>query len=885
MLRTEDAPSQPTKTYRKDYKQPDFLIKETDLLFEIFDGETFVTSSLTIERNGTHTNPLVLDGRALELLSISLDNSSLEKTDYEISEENLTLHTNKNSFVLTTRVKVTPETNTTFEGLYKGTKEDACYATQCEAEGFRRITYFIDRPDVLSKFKVRIEADKTRNPVLLSNGNNIENGDLEDGRHYAVWEDPFLKPCYLFAVVAGNLDYIADTFTTMSGRQVDLKIYTERGQTEKCHYAMEALKKSMKWDEEKYGREYDLDVFNIVAVDDFNSGAMENKSLNIFNTIYVYAHPRTSTDTDFGNVEGVIAHEYFHNWTGNRVTCRSWFELSLKEGLTVFRDQVFSGDMNSHATQRIFDVNKLRNVQFKEDVSPMAHPIRPESYMEINNFYSPTVYEKGAEVIRMMYNLLGEANYRKGTDLYFDRHDGQAVTCEDFVKAMEDASGVDLSQFRLWYSQAGTPEINARTRYDAANKVFTLTLTQTIPDTSEQTDKQPMHIPVKFALIKEDGSEFVIGENGEKEITLHLKNKEQVFEFNNIDSRPVPSILRGFSAPVKLTTDLSQEDILFLMAKDTDGFNRWDSGQVCFTNLILDLAHSAKDGKDFVMDKSIIDKVAWMIENRAEDKMLLAEALSLPTVSYLHQTANNPYLDIDYIIKARDFVEKALAIRLKNQMQKLYDDNQTTGPYTPDASSIGRRSLKNTALHYLMSADKDTYIQTVFNQYAKANNMTDRFSALGLIIDHDTSEKKQQVLEGFLNEFRNEELVVDKWFSIQATSKLSDVVERVKELYHHDAFTLKNPNRARSLVQAFTTNMAGFHNSNGEGYKFVADIIIEMNALNPQTASRFIASLQNWRQFDPHRQMLMKAQLERIMDTPDLSKNLFEIASRALTPK
>lgn len=884
MSKTEANSTEPTKVFRADYKEPDFWVKEVDLTFEIFEGETFVTSSLQIERNGTHNNPLVLSGRSLELKSIEVDSVEVAADGYTTDEESLTLSTNKKNFVLKTKVKVLPETNTTFEGLYKGLKDGACYATQCEAEGFRRITYFTDRPDVLSKYTVRIEADKATNPVLLSNGNLIDSGDLENGRHFTVWDDPFLKPCYLFAVVAGNLDHISDTFTTMSGRKVALKIFTERGQTEKCHYAMEALKNSMRWDEEKYGREYDLDIFNIVAVDDFNMGAMENKSLNIFNTAYVYADPRTSTDDDFANVEGVVAHEYFHNWSGNRVTCRSWFELSLKEGFTVFRDQSFSGDMNSHADQRIYDVNSLKNIQFKEDSGPKAHPIRPDSYVEIDNFYSSTVYNKGAEVIRMMHTLLGAADYRKGTDLYFARHDGQAVTCEDFVKAMEDATGADLTQFRLWYSQAGTPAVDAKTNYDAATKTFTLTLTQNIPDTLGQTNKLPMHIPVQFALIREDGTEFALNEKGETETILHLKDKTQFFEFKNIDTRPVPSLLRGFSAPVKLTHDLSTDDILFLVAKDTDGFNRWESGQVCFSNLILKLSQDAKSGKDLVMDDKITQQVAWMIDNRADDKSLLSLALTLPTVSYLHQTANNPNLDIDHIIKAREFVEKQIALGVKDKMQKLYDSNQSDAPYSPDGESIGRRAIKNTALHYLLLTDANKYIQTVFNQYAKADNMTDKLAALRLLANHD-HDLSAQALDGFLKEFRKEELVVDKWFTTQALSRRADVLDQVKELYTHEAFTLKNPNRARSLVRAFASNMGGFHNNNGEGYKFVANAVIEIDSLNPQVASTFASALQDWRKFDPHRQMLMKAELERIMDTPNLSKNVTEIVTRALTPR
>ncbi len=865
-MRTENAPQ--TK-YLKDYKKPDFEIEDIHLTFDIRDGITTVRAKTVFKRSNPDAAVLVLDGQELTLKSVVLDGEKLADNRYSVDANTLTVHDVPDHFTLEVENDIHPEKNTALEGLYSS---GGNYCTQCESEGFRKITYYLDRPDVMTKFTTRIEADN-KYPILLSNGNCIDKGALADGRHYAVWEDPFVKPAYLFALVAGDLGHIHDTFTTMSGRDVDLYIYVNKGNEDKCAHAMKALKDSMKWDEEKYGREYDLDIFNIVAVNDFNFGAMENKSLNIFNSKLVLAKPETATDADYLAIEGVVAHEYFHNWTGNRITCRDWFQLSLKEGLTVFRDQCFSGDMNSHAVQRIDDVEQLRNFQFPEDASPMAHPIRPDNYIEINNFYTATVYEKGAEIIRMIHTLLGDDNYRKGTDLYFERHDGQAVTCDDFVQCMQDASGVDLTHFKLWYSQAGTPDLTVSTAYDAAAKKFSLTLRQDIPDTPGQTNKKPMHVPVKTGLLGKDGKDLL--PEGSK--VLHLTEKEQTFTFENIAEKPVPSVLRGFSAPVKVKSDLSDDDLLFLMAHDSDGFNRWDAGQTYLQRLILGIA----GGAEKKLSAACMDAFGALVNDKHTDRALLAKALSLPSDTYLAQLMD--VVDVDGLHDARQFVAGQIGSTYLTPLTALYQENADNGPYAPDPVSVGKRRVKTAALRMIQAADEEAAVKLAAKQYAEATNMTDKVAALAVLTDTQTPER-EKAFKDFYATWKNEPLVLDKWFSLQAVADRDDAVEDVLALTSHPDFTYKNPNRLRALMGSFSfANQKWFHRKDGAGYRLLADTVIKVNALNPSTAARLLTPMRQWQRYDSSRKVLMEQELKRILAEKDISNDVYEIVSKSLS--
>ena len=865
-MRTENAPQ--TK-FLKDYTKPDFEIENIHLTFDIRDGVTTVRAKTVFKRANADASALVLDGQELTLKSVSLDGEKLADNRYSVDDDTLTVHDVPDHFTLEVENDIHPEKNTALEGLYSS---GGNYCTQCESEGFRKITYYLDRPDVMTKFTTRIEADK-KYPILLSNGNCIDKGDLDGGRHYAVWEDPFVKPAYLFALVAGDLAHIHDTFTTMSGRDVDLYIYVNKGNEDKCAHAMKALKDSMKWDEEKYGREYDLNIFNIVAVNDFNFGAMENKSLNIFNSKLVLAKPETATDADYLAIEGVVAHEYFHNWTGNRITCRDWFQLSLKEGLTVFRDQCFSGDMNSHAVQRIDDVEQLRNFQFPEDASPMAHPIRPDNYIEINNFYTATVYEKGAEIIRMIHTLLGEENYRKGTDLYFERHDGQAVTCDDFVQCMQDASGVDLTHFKLWYSQAGTPTLTVSSAYDAASKKFSLTLRQDIPDTPGQTNKKPMHLPVKTGLLGKDGQDLL--PEGSK--VLHLTEKEQTFTFDNIAEKPVPSVLRGFSAPVKVKSDLSDDDLLFLMAHDSDGFNRWDAGQMYLQRLILGIA----GGAEKKLSSACIDAFGALVNDKETDRALLAKALSLPSDTYLAQLMD--VVDVDGLHDARQFVAQEIGRTYLTPLTALYQANVDNGPYAPDPVSVGKRRLKTAALRLIQAADEEAAVKLAAAQYAEATNMTDKVAALAILTDTQTPER-EKAFKDFYSTWKHEPLVLDKWFSLQAVADRDDAVEDVAALTSHPDFTYKNPNRLRALMGSFSfANQKWFHRKDGAGYRLLADTVIKVNALNPSTAARLLTPMRQWQRYDSARKVLMEQELKRILAEKDISNDVYEIVSKSLS--
>ncbi|MDH3412690.1 MAG: aminopeptidase N [Gammaproteobacteria bacterium] len=874
----------PKTVYLKDYAPPPYLVDEVDLRFELGEETTRVSSRLKMRKNPDaqwEKQHLVLDGVGLAVDSARLDGELLDPSRYVIDAESLLIRGVPDRFRLELVTRLRPQDNTALEGLYKS---HAIFCTQCEAEGFRKITWFPDRPDVMARYTTTIVADESRYPVLLSNGNPVERGRLDDGRHWVRWEDPHPKPSYLFALVAGTLSCIDDSFTTQSGRTVALQIYVEHHNADKCNHAMAALKKAMRWDEEVFGREYDLDIYMIVAVDDFNMGAMENKGLNIFNSKYVLARPDTATDSDFADIEGVIAHEYFHNWSGNRVTCRDWFQLSLKEGLTVFRDQEFSADTFSRPVKRIQDVRTLRSYQFAEDAGPMAHPVRPDSYIEISNFYTVTVYDKGAEVIRMIHTLLGPDGFGKGMDLYFDRHDGQAVTTEDFVSAMEDANGADLSQFRLWYSQAGTPEIEVAAEYDARAKTCTLRLSQHCPPTPGQPDKRPMHIPLRIALLDTEGNnlEFKL-DGGDETVTepvLELKNIEQQFQLREVGKKPVLSIGREFSAPVKFRLDRSQAELEFLMAKESDDFNRWDAAQELISGHIFRLVDESKHGKTIALPDSFIDAFAAALSAQNLDRALIAEALTLPAESYLADRMD--VIDVNAIHAARLGMQRVLAERLESLLMETYTASSSNEPYRFDPESAGRRRLKNLCLAYLMSLETETARKLCQVQFQQADNMTDVLAALSALANCDCPERKN-ALVSFEKKWRDDALVMDKWFSLQATSRLAGTLDRVRDLMGHDKFDKRNPNKIRSLIGAFChANPVRFHAADGAGYEFLADQVIDIDRRNPQIAARLLGALSRWRKFEPKRRALMKSTLERILATEKLSKDSYEIASKTL---
>jgi aminopeptidase N len=870
----------PKTIYLKDYEPPHYAVKKIDLTVRIFDTHTEVVSSAVYKKNKPDAKALVLDGENMTLKNVRLNGKELASSDYTVDAHSLTIPDPGSDFALEITTHCDPANNTSLEGLYKS---GTTYCTQCESQGFRWITYFPDRPDIMTVFSTRIEADEKKFPVLLSNGNPVDAGRLEKGRHYTLWHDPFPKPCYLFALVAGDLKYIQDSYTTMTGRIVDLRIYVKDGDQPQCSYAMESLKRAMAWDESAFGREYQHDRFNIVAVSDFNFGAMENTSLNIFNTALVLAHLETATDSDFYRVEGVIAHEYFHNWTGNRITCRDWFQLSLKEGFTVFRDQEFSADMNSRPVQRIDDVSFLRSHQFPEDGGPLAHPIRPDNYIEINNFYTTTVYEKGAEVIRMQKTLLGNSAFRKGSDLYFDRYDGNAVTCDDFVKCMEDASGMDLTQFKLWYSQAGTPEVSAKGRYDESSKTYHLTLKQALRPTPGQPDKQLMHIPIAVGLISGNGDEIKL-EDGQTTQILHLTESEQEFTFRDISSKPVPSILRNFSAPVKLTTDLSDDDLRFLLIHDTDGFNRWESAQNLALRIINAMLDAHETGKAESVDPAFLSTIDLLLDqclDSRNDKALLARMLTLPEFSIIAQARRT--VDPDAIHHVVTAIEKAILRSCGSKLQSVYDAHQSITTYSPDPDSMGQRALKSSILRFLC-ADQGTHgVSLAKSLYDSANNMTDRIIALSNLVD-TTSREREDVLEDFYDRFKSYPLVIDKWFSFQARAVRPTAVADVRRLAGHPDFTLKNPNRVRSLYGAFAMgNPVYFHNVDGSGYALLAEAVKAIDPINPHVSSRLMTAIRDWKRFTPERQHGMKAILEQVLATPNISTNTYEIASKTLS--
>jgi aminopeptidase N len=860
MLDIQNAAAVPPSAIRReDYRPPDWLAPSIELEFDLGAERTRVRSRLSVTRNGPHDRPLRLDSQGLKLVEIRVDGAPAE---HSLEGEVLTVALGRDSAVVETLVEIEPRSNTQLMGLYES---GGILCTQCEAEGFRRITPFPDRPDVLSRYRVRMIADKQAYPVLLSNGNQVGAGDLESGRHWAEWDDPFPKPCYLFALVAGDLAANRDRFTTFTGRKVDLGIWVREGDLAKTEHAMASLKASMKWDEEAYGREYDLSVFNIVAVADFNFGAMENKGLNIFNSRYILADPDTATDSDFDAVAGVVAHEYFHNWSGNRVTCRDWFQLSLKEGFTVFRDQMFSADMGSAAVKRIEDVKMLRAAQFPEDGGPLAHPVRPDSYMEIANFYTATVYNKGSELIRMLHTLLGPERFRAGSDLYFERHDGQAVTCEDFVRAMEEASGEDLSQFRLWYEQAGTPRVRAELGQE--NGTARLRLRQEVPATPGQPAKKPMPIPLRVALFARDGGAKVA------ERLVLLDKAEDEASFSAGGDGVVLSINRGFSAPVIVETERTAADLAFLSAHDDDPFARYEAMQQLMLDTLLTAIGSGRADHG-----PVVDAVRRTLEDEALDPAFTADAVLPPSESFIGDQM--AVADPEAIRAARDSLRSELGRALEPQWRAAYASTAANRyEYSPAAK--GARRLKTVALNYLMAAGAEDAPALARRQYGEADNMTDRQGALGALASSDSPER-HGALAAFYERYRSDSLVLDKWFTVQALATRDDTLERVEGLAGHPDFTLSNPNRMRSLVGAFAANQRAFHDSSGRGYRFLADMILAVDGLNPQTAARLVPPLGRWRRFDPARQDLMKAELERIVATPGLSKDVFEQASKSL---
>lgn len=866
-------------TYLKNYTPPDFRIEKTQLHFDVHDSHTVVTAILHINRC-TAGAPLILDGDALILEKLCINGKEITTPEYKITETHLILPTVPDQFILETRVKLLPKKNTQLMGLYQS-RTNLC--TQCESEGFRRITFYLDRPDVLSHFTTTISADKTKYPYLLSNGNFIEEKELGDNRHWVHWEDPSLKPCYLFALVAGDFDVLQDSFVTMTNKTVDLYLYLEKGFRDQGAYAMTAIKKSMKWDEEKFGREYDLNRFMVVAVSDFNMGAMENKGLNIFNTKYILAKSQTATDTDYINIERVIGHEYFHNWSGNRVTCRDWFQLTLKEGLTVLRDQLFTEDMTSKGVARIDVVNTLRNQQFTEDAGPMAHPIRPDSYLKIDNFYTSTVYEKGAEVIRMVRTLLSPDIFRKGMDLYFSRYDGQAVTTEDFLAAMTEASGKELSQFSRWYHQAGTPVLRVKTHYDSAKKTLDVTIKQTCPSTPGQEDKLPFHMPFAMGLVGNNCCDLPLQLTGESiaaktTCVIEIKKPEETVTFTNVNENPVPSLLRHFSAPVELQYDYTNQQLAHLWQCDSDAFSRFEAGQRLLVHLIEINAKEITRGKTPTVDPLLICCVDKLLTQNIEDPSLFSRLLTFPSLRYV--LSHMPTMELTVVHAAKQLLENTLAMHFEKQWLALYKRYQVSGEYTYNIADCGYRRLNNLCLYYLLKTQNRNYIEMAYSQATKADNMTDQWGALIALNDHDIAPRTE-ALTHFYDKYQHEPLVVNKWFALQASTLLPQAINDVKKLLHHPAFDINNPNNVYALLVTFGDNTLRFHEKNGDGYKLLTDQVLLIDAINPQVAARVVRPLTQWKQMDPARSVLMKIELMR-MRNASLSDNLCEIVNKSL---
>jgi aminopeptidase N len=858
-----------------DYRPPAFLIDEVSLAFDLTPNATRVKSRLTVRRNGAHAEPLKLNGERLKLISAAIDGRALHEGERSVDAEFLTIAGVPDAFVLETEVEIDPEHNKALEGLYMS---GGRFCTQCEAEGFRKITYWPDRPDVLSRFTVRIEADQAF-PHLLSNGNLIDKGELPGDRHYAVWNDPFPKPCYLFALVAGALDVLEDKLVTMSGRTVDLRIFVDPGMAPRAAYAMDALKRSMKWDEETFGREYDLDLFMIVAVRDFNFGAMENKGLNIFNSSLLLADPATATDMDYERIESVVAHEYFHNWTGDRITCRDWFQLCLKEGLTVFRDQSFSADQRGHAVQRIKDVKALRARQFAEDQGPLAHPVRPSSYLKIDNFYTATIYEKGAEVIRMLKTLIGDDAFRAGMDLYFERWDGHATTVEEFIKCFAEAAGRDLTEFFSWYEQAGTPRLSLKSAYDAASRSLDLEISQATPPTPGQPEKKPLPIPLRLGLLDQDGRTQAFVRDGEAmdETVVVLDGATTKVRLEGVDRPPVVSALRRFSAPVVLSSDAEPKDRYLLLAGDPDLFNRWEAGQELARELILARAQGQPNE---IGEERFAEAMGRALSDQAADPAFKALLLALPSEPDL-ALALQP-ADPAALHEAREALRLRLAIHLAEDLKRLHMGLQEAGEFSPDATAAGRRALRNAALELLAANTRSDVAELANGHYRAAGNMTDAMGGLSTLMLMG-GEPYEAALEHFYAKWKNEPLVIDKWFAVQARDPHETALGRVVGLTAHPAFDAKNPNRLRALVSTFANfNPVRFHDPSGAGYRFLADQILAVDRYNPMIAARLVDPLGGWRRYKPELGALMKAELQRILKTEGLSKNVFELVTRAL---
>jgi aminopeptidase N len=867
----------------KDYRPPDWLVESVSLDVSLHPTAARVRATLALKPNpNTISAPVILDGDGLTLVSLKLDGSTLPPDTYIATSDSLTIPQPPNApFTLEIETVIDPSANTQLSGLYRSS---GTYCTQCEAEGFRRITYFPDRPDIMAIYTTRIEADKKEAPVLLSNGNLVESGEIPGGRHFVVWHDPHPKPSYLFALVGGDLTCVEDRFRTMSGRNVTLRIYVERGKENRTAYAMDSLKRAMRWDEEVFGREYDLDIFMIVAVSDFNMGAMENKGLNIFNDKYVLASPDTATDADFAYIEAVIAHEYFHNWTGNRVTCRDWFQLCLKEGLTVFRDQEFSSDMRSRPVKRIADVRSLRATQFIEDAGPLAHSVRPETYKEINNFYTTTIYEKGAELVRMVRTLIGTEKFRAGMDLYFARHDGEAATVEQFIRCFADATKRDLTQFMRWYSQAGTPEVTVHGHFDAARKTYLLECKQVVPPTPGQPVKEPMVIPLSFGLVGKDGRDVPLKlSTGEpiNEGVVVLTEQAALFELADVNERPVLSINRGFSAPIKLVSDLNAGDLTFLAAHDSDPFNRWQALQTISMRLLIDNVQALRSGRSMRGDDQLMVALASVLNDSALEPAFIALALVPPGEADIAREIGRE-IDPDTIFRARSALRATIGEQLGRPLTTLYSRLDLAGGYSPDAKSAGRRALRNVAIDLLTATGKSADIARAYRQYAAADNMTDRMAALATLSLHDVAER-QHALDDFYARYASDALVVDKWFSLQATIPEPSTLEKVRSLTAHPAFSLANPNRVRALIGAFAQgNATQFNRADGAGYEFIADTVLALDPKNPQISARLTTAFRTWRMLERGRRARAEAALTRIKTSPGLSRDLADIVERAL---
>ena len=860
------ATSKPQAQYLKDYQAPQFSIQHIDLRFELAPLKTSVQSTMTINRTDESNADLALDGVDLTLISVKVDDKAYD--DYTLEDEKLIIHNLPESFILKIENHIDPQTNTSLEGLYLS---GGAYCTQCEAEGFRKITYYLDRPDVLASFDVTIIADK-KYTHLLSNGNQIESGNLDDGRHFVKWQDPFKKPSYLFALVAGDFDVLRDHYTTQSGRKVELALFVDKGNLSKTPHAMTSLKKSMQWDEERFNLEYDLDIYMIVAVDFFNMGAMENKGLNIFNSKCVLANQETATDKDYHTIESIVGHEYFHNWTGNRVTCRDWFQLSLKEGLTVFRDQEFSSDLGSRALNRIDAVKVMRTHQFSEDAGPMAHPIRPEKVIEMNNFYTVTVYDKGAEVIRMMHTLLGEEKFQQGMALYFERHDGQAVTCDDFVAAMSDASGIDLTQFKRWYSQAGTPKLNVEQAYDEQNQTFTLSIEQFAPD--NQPNNALLHIPFAIELLDSEGQSLpLVIDNQPQDSVLNVTEKTQQFVFEGIKQRPVAVLLEDFSAPCIVNQNTSAADLLHIMRFARSDFSRWDAQQRLFTN---EMKAAIASGEACLSD-DILSALKLLVDNREGDLALIAELLKLP--SYDTLAAEYAVIPVDDIIAVQNAFESQIANFLTESLVNCYNALEDDG--STSATAVAVRALKQLCLHYLAKTNHSD-VNGLIEESAHSNNMTNALAALSAVVKANHS-LCDTLLTEFDAKWRHDVLVMDKWFALQAMKDSATSISDIKALYDHPSFDFGNPNRVRALVGSFSHfNITQFHRTDGKGYQLLGDLLVKLNDINPQNASRMLTPFMSWKRYDENRSAAMKAQLQRLADLDGLSDDLFEKVEKAL---